>query len=240
MNLYIVSINRKIKYFLLSLSLFACHYLKAQVGIGTTSPDNSTVLDIVSSNKGVSIPNIELNYEGDAVTIKKPKKGLMVYHTGNYETEEGIYYNAGSATYPMWSKINSFDDLDSGSTIGFTSFTPINTANTISIGDIEVRYSKEDDAPQIRFTNLNQGESISYVTFVIQNWNGLNSTVSSGMCNAPSTFTTICQSNKIVAGEHNEIWIYFVKNDVYHAYNYQIGIVSIDNTLHASQSIELF
>ncbi len=222
------------------LFLFTLYSFNAQIGIGTNSPDSSALLDLVATNKGFSIPNVQLNGEGDAVTIEKPQKGLMVYHTGNNELLEGFYYNAGSSTTPIWSRLYPSSDLTTGSTIERIAFSPINTANTMTIGDIEVRHSAETNTAQIRFTNLNQGETFSYVTFVIQNWSGLNSSVDSGMCTASDTFTTICNSNGIAAGEHNDIWIYFIRNSVYYAYNYQVSAVNIGGTLYSSQLIELF
>lgn len=50
----------------------------AQVGIGTTSPDNSAALDITSTTKGLLPPRVT-NVQMNAITT--PAEGLMVYCT---------------------------------------------------------------------------------------------------------------------------------------------------------------
>jgi hypothetical protein len=75
----------------------------AQVGIGTVVPDVSTLLDVSSSNKGVSFPNINLVSETDAVTITTPKIGLMIYNTNStLPCGKGLYFNNGTTVAPVW------------------------------------------------------------------------------------------------------------------------------------------
>jgi uncharacterized protein (TIGR02145 family) len=50
----------------------------AQVGIGTTSPDNSAVLDITSTTKGLLPPRVT---NVQMLAISNPAEGLMVYCT---------------------------------------------------------------------------------------------------------------------------------------------------------------
>lgn len=57
-----------------SVSLFS------QVGINTTTPDPSSVLDIVSTNKGLLIPRVSLTGNTDVTTIPNPANGLLVYN----------------------------------------------------------------------------------------------------------------------------------------------------------------
>ncbi len=67
------------------------------VGIGTTAPDASAALDIVSSGKGVLLPRVV-----DATAIASPAPGLLVYQTGG---TAGFYYNAGTAAAPSWQQL---------------------------------------------------------------------------------------------------------------------------------------
>lgn len=54
----------------------------AQVGIGTTTPNSSTMLDVVATNKGVLLPRVELTSSTDATTIVPHNEvGLLVYNT---------------------------------------------------------------------------------------------------------------------------------------------------------------
>ncbi|ASW76136.1 hypothetical protein IQ37_06030 [Chryseobacterium piperi] len=55
----------------------------AQVGINTTTPDPSAVLDIRHSNKGLLIPRVNLVNKTDLITIPNPANGLLVYNLSN-------------------------------------------------------------------------------------------------------------------------------------------------------------
>ena len=67
------------------------------VGIGTTAPDMSAALDIVSSTKGALLPRV-----ADATTIATPATGLLVFQTGG---TAGFYYNAGTPAAPSWQRL---------------------------------------------------------------------------------------------------------------------------------------
>lgn len=64
---------------------FSTTFAQKNVGIGTTTPDNSAVLDINSSDKGLLIPRMSLLQRN---AINNPADGLMVYQTG----EQGGFY----------------------------------------------------------------------------------------------------------------------------------------------------
>ena len=59
-------------------------------GIGTTSPDPSSLLDVVSTKKGILIPRMNKN-QRDA--IKNPSTGLLIYQTNS---SAGFYYYDGT------------------------------------------------------------------------------------------------------------------------------------------------
>ena len=82
--LYIM-IPMKNLFSLLSI-LFTLH-IYAQVGIGTTNPDSSSVLELNSSNSGFLMPRVLLTSLTDVLTIPSPAEGLMVY---NLSTTCGI------------------------------------------------------------------------------------------------------------------------------------------------------
>lgn len=68
-----------------------------RVGIGTTSPDASAVLDMTSTNKGVLVPRVALSSgAGVSTPVSSPATGLLVYNT----------VNAGSGTNTV--KANNF------------------------------------------------------------------------------------------------------------------------------------
>ena len=81
----------------------------AQVGIGTTTPDASSALDITSTTKGLLIPRMT---ETQRDAISSPVIGLMIYQTDG--TVGFYYYNgsswaevaATSATYSIGDVVN--------------------------------------------------------------------------------------------------------------------------------------
>lgn len=80
--------------------------LKAQnIGINSTGalPNNSAMLDVSATNKGVLYPNINLTSNTDAVTIPSPATGLMVWNTNAaMPCGAGYYYNSGTPASPAW------------------------------------------------------------------------------------------------------------------------------------------
>lgn len=77
-------------------NLFAME-LNAQVGINTTSPEASSVLDLSSTNQGFLVPRLDIS------NITSPAKGLMVYDT----TQNSFCFYNGTNWYYMvpWEKI---------------------------------------------------------------------------------------------------------------------------------------
>lgn len=67
--------------------------VSAQVGIGNTvnTFDESEALKIVSTNKGVIIPNVSLTSLSSASPITSPATSLLVYNT-NTTTGKGFYF----------------------------------------------------------------------------------------------------------------------------------------------------
>ncbi|WP_336703297.1 hypothetical protein [Chryseobacterium indologenes] len=78
------------------------------VGVGTSSPDTSALLDISDSHKGFLMPRVSLTSMADVSTIASPAKGLLVYNvnTGLSPYGEGIYYNAGTSVSANWQKLS--------------------------------------------------------------------------------------------------------------------------------------
>ncbi len=66
-----------------------------QIGIGTTTPDASSVLDVYSIDKGVLLPRMS-EIQRDA--ISSPAEGLMVYNL----TSNCLEINVGTSLLPNW------------------------------------------------------------------------------------------------------------------------------------------
>jgi len=89
------------------ISLLVCLFINnksmAQVGIGTTNPDASSMLDIQSTSKGILIPRMTTTQR---TAISNPATGLMVFDT---TTQSFWFYNTS------WTELaagNSLLDTD--------------------------------------------------------------------------------------------------------------------------------
>lgn len=94
---HISIIYKNKKLFLLLFCLFA-QFTHAQVGIGTTTPDASSLLELSSTSKGLLTPRMTTDQRN---AIVSPADGLVVYDT----TLKLIYYYVSSTS--SWSPIAS-------------------------------------------------------------------------------------------------------------------------------------
>lgn len=82
-------------YFMLLLLGLACNEVNAQVGIGTTNPKQDALLDIVSNDKGILIPRVNLTsfsvFAPVVVSSGNGTESLLVYNT-NPTLGKGFYY----------------------------------------------------------------------------------------------------------------------------------------------------
>lgn len=91
------------------------------VGIGTTAPSASSLLEIKSTNKGLLIPRMTLAQRNG---IAAPATGLLIYQTN---ATAGFYYYTGSAWTPLKPKQNSW--LLTGNAATDTSINFIGTSD---------------------------------------------------------------------------------------------------------------
>jgi len=97
------------------------------VGIGTTSPNGSSMLEITATNKGLLIPRVTLTGTTDATTIATPATSLLVYNTATTsDVVPGYYYNSGTSGSPVWIRLNTstlVTGTNSGETLNWNSAT---------------------------------------------------------------------------------------------------------------------
>ncbi|MGJ8683356.1 MAG: tail fiber domain-containing protein [Nonlabens sp.] len=98
-----------------TLLLFYGVFTSAQVGIGTATPANSSILDITSDNndKGILIPRVEI----DDLNTQAPITGTMVesllVYNESTTTGKGFFYWDSSKWVPFTGTSNSTFDPDS-------------------------------------------------------------------------------------------------------------------------------
>lgn len=87
----------------------------SQVGIGTTNPDPSSVLDIQATSKGLLIPRINLNTN----PVLNPQKSLLVWNTDTSVYSEGFYYFDGNT----WTRLQNNNIWNTTGNIGTSEVT---------------------------------------------------------------------------------------------------------------------
>jgi hypothetical protein len=112
------------------------------VGIGTSLPDSSSILDITSADKGILIPRVSLTSATDQTTILAPAVGLLVYNTGaSTLTYKGFVFWNGTE----WRSINNTTTINpsiSGLTCsGASAFPQTFTSGVPYSGTLTVPYS---------------------------------------------------------------------------------------------------
>lgn len=89
--------------FITTIILLLPSVFSAQVGIGTTTPDSSAVLDLVSIDRGFLLPRLTTTQRQ---TILNPAKGLMIYNL----TTNRVQVNTGTPASPIWLESESSPD----------------------------------------------------------------------------------------------------------------------------------
>jgi hypothetical protein len=67
----------------------------SQVGIGTSIPEESAILDVFSTSKGLLIPRLMIS-ERDNISL--PAAELIIFNT----TDKDVQFNAGTPAAPIW------------------------------------------------------------------------------------------------------------------------------------------
>src|ERR1700687_1286332 len=109
------------KLFLLSIIaiLFVASSFAQNVGIGTTTPNASSILEIRASNKGLLIPRTSTT---SRTAIVNPAKGLMVYDTttGSFWFHNGSAWTQVEVTGKGWSLTGNSGTNPAANFIGTT------------------------------------------------------------------------------------------------------------------------
>ncbi len=117
---------------ILNLSVFVLpFFLQAQVGIGNTAPDPSSILDITSTTQGLLIPRMTTVQRNN---IANHARGLTIY---NLDTNE-LQYNSGIAVSPNWLRMLSatLPTATTGQSVKYSNSnttTDLNSSTTINI-----------------------------------------------------------------------------------------------------------
>jgi len=99
-------------FFLIFLLSPVLSFAQTNVGIGTTTPNQSAALDVTSNNKGLLVPRISLQSLTDIITIPSPANSLLIYNTNAAIIGgKGFYFNNGTTNAASWIKLNTGSGL---------------------------------------------------------------------------------------------------------------------------------
>lgn len=132
------------KNILITILLFFSFQINAQVGIGTTAPEPSSILDIQSSNKGVLFPRMT---SSERDLIANPTKGLILFNTDLNKFE----FNSGTSGTPIWEIINQ---IPSGNSVKYSNIDTATNLNQASFTNIPI------------FGNLNWNDNTSVFSLI--------------------------------------------------------------------------
>jgi len=125
--------------YLIILLCCGYYYSAAQVGIGTTTPDTSSILDVESTDKGVLVPRLT-TAQINAVTT--PATGLLVYNADLNEFQ----FNYGTSGTPNWlnishSKSIKYSNTDTASNLNSAASTNIQIFGSLDWNDDTTLYT---------------------------------------------------------------------------------------------------
>lgn len=136
--------------------LFLANYSIAQVGIGTTIPNTSAELEILSTNSGLLIPRMT---QAQKNTIATPATGLLVYET---DVTPGFWYYDGT----VWTQ------LGGGSSSGWLITGNVGTSpatNFIGTTDTQDFVIRTNNVESFRITSdQNVGVGITTPTAILE------------------------------------------------------------------------
>lgn len=138
-------------FFFTILFVFAKNMIAQNVGIGTSNPNASAMLEISSPNKGLLIPQVSLTDINDIITVLSPVNSLLIYNratagTGAAAVTPGFYFWDGLSN--TWSRLaTASNNTGAWSLTGNTSTTQTN--NFIGTAD--------NQALLFKINNINAG-----------------------------------------------------------------------------------
>lgn len=167
-------------FILLTLIFLRLNFLIAQVGIGTSSPNSNSILDVSSSSKGILIPRLTATQRN---SINSPAEGLMIFNSTTSSLE---VYSRGAKSQRLLLDFST-GATSSGGYNAWQEFTPTtsgyiskitlkqrNPQNPPTTGPYEFEMKILSGVTSYSLSVLNGGTVIGYSSVVIPP--GANST----------------------------------------------------------------
>ncbi len=143
-------------------------YIFSQVGIGTTNPDPSSILEIKSDSQGILIPRLTTLQISNMVS---PATGLMVYNSDLNEFQ----FNCSVPATPDWSKIShgssvKYSNTNTATNINSAAYTNIPIFGSLDWNDDTTLYNLLGNTMTINTTGRYKiTANIAYIVPTIAN-----------------------------------------------------------------------
>lgn len=145
------------------LFMFGVYSGMAQVGIGTTTPHPSALLDLKANDRGLLIPQVELKSITDASTIANGNvQSLLVYNTNNSNGLKSGYYYWNE---DKWARLITDGDLPEQPVLE----VPANAAPEVNVGNGLSSYTASQEGRQAAKFGL--GGTLEQATVISTNDN---------------------------------------------------------------------
>jgi len=178
-------------FFLLATFLFVC--VNAQVGIGTTNPDASAILDVEATDKGVLVPRVVIADLNTSAPVTTPTESLLVYNT-TIATGVGFHNWDGAKWTPLagsaaadndWTVIgNDMYNANSGN-VGVGNNTPTAKLHIEDTGIASALLNQDFEGGLAPFTT---GGSANWAIQTTDVNGGINAAGSGSIGNSQSTY----------------------------------------------------
>ena len=116
-----------LKCFIIQLFLLPLSSIYAQVGVGTTTPDVSSILDLSSTGKGLLMPRLTTTQRDGIVS---PAEGLIIYNTTSNDGE----LNIGTPLVPNWIGIKNQESPMMYSVTEGANVSTVSSSNSLVTG----------------------------------------------------------------------------------------------------------
>ncbi|MEW5677204.1 hypothetical protein ABGT15_12895 [Flavobacterium enshiense] len=165
----------------------------AQVGINTTTPNASSMLDVTATDKGVLIPRISIPDLNASGPVTSPATSLLVYNT-NATTGIGFYYWDGSKWTPLgsgtnyWTKTGNDIYNNNSGNVGVGTTAPTNKFHIENVGTAGSLLNQDFESNAI--APLTAGGSANWATQTAQKFAGTYAAKSGTIGHNQTSFMT--------------------------------------------------